>query len=81
MKLITRAKEYYRKNKPELTMGGAAAGAVFVVYIIINLIVWNNVSISYAFFFALVSFFLYFIVRRLFSYMPKKKKGVIEKKQ
>ena len=81
MRLVEKIRDYVKKNKSQLTMAGAAAAVVFVAYIVFNLIMWNNANISYALIFALVAFFLYFIVQRLLGYVMTKKEGVIEKKR
>lgn len=76
---IERIKRYLRRNRTELTAALIAAVVVFVVYVMLNLIVWNTVSISYAAIYAVLTIALYFIAHRLLKYIITKKKGVTEK--
>jgi hypothetical protein len=70
--------EWFKKSREELFMAGVAAAVVLVVYVVFNLIVWNNVILSYAFIFALVTFIIYFLARRLMKYVMTRKEGVIK---
>jgi hypothetical protein len=78
--MFARIRDYVKKNQNELTMALVAGVAVFVVYTVINLIVWNTVSLSYAIIYGTVAAVLYFIVQRLLKYLVKRKEGVIEKR-
>lgn len=76
---ISQIREYIKKNQNELTMALVAAVIVSVVYTVVNLIIWNDVSLSYALIYGLVTAVIYFISRRLMKYLVKNKEGVIEK--
>ena len=76
---IGRIREYVKKNQSELTMALVAAVIVSVVYIVVNLILWNDASTGYALAYGLAAFAIYFIARRLMKYLVKNKEGVIEK--
>ena len=73
--------EFFRKRREELFMALVAAGAVLVVYVVVNLIVWNTVNPSYALIFALLAFLLYFVARRLMNYLVTRKEGIIKERK
>jgi hypothetical protein len=78
--MFDRIRDYIRKNHTELTMALGAGVGVFVIYTVVNLIIWNVVSLSYGAFYGLASAALYFIIQRLLKYLVTKKEGVIEKR-
>ena len=78
--MFARIRDYVKKNQNELIMSLSAGVAVFVVYTVVNLIVWNTVSISYSIIYGAVAAVLYFVVQRLLRYLVTKKEGVIEKR-
>jgi hypothetical protein len=53
------------KRKGDLTAALAVAAVIFVMYIVVSLIIWNELSISYALIYAFVLSLMYFIFRRL----------------
>ncbi len=67
--------EYYKKNKEQLTLAGAAALIVFVAYTIFNVILWNTVSISYSLIYGAVAVVIYFIAMRLMRFIKARKEA------
>ena len=71
-------KGYFRKRRAALITGLAAAAAVFVVYVVVSLIVWNTTNLSYGVTYAIAAFFISFVLQRLLGYVVTKKEGVIK---
>ena len=74
-------REYFRKRKEQIMIGLAVTAVVFVLYVVISIIVWNEANLSYAITFALAAAVIYFIVQRLLGYLITKKEGVIEERK
>jgi hypothetical protein len=74
-------REYLIKRKERIIMGLAVAAVVFVLYVVVSLIMWNEANLSYGITFAFTASVLYFIVQRLLGYLVTRKEGVIEERK
>ncbi len=71
--MLKKIRDFIEAKKSELAMGLVAAGGVLIVYVVVNLIVWNDANFSYALVYALTAFVLYYIFRRFLNYFISKK--------
>jgi hypothetical protein len=71
--MLQKIRDYFEAKRGELVMGLVAAGGVLVVYVVVNLIMWNDANFSYAVIYALTAFVLYYILRRFLNYFMAKK--------
>ena len=77
--LRERIRNFIEHKKTELMTMLAITVGVFVVYTVINLIIWNSVSISYAVIYAIVAVVLYFVFIRLYRFIISRKKTIAYK--
>jgi NhaP-type Na+/H+ or K+/H+ antiporter len=67
--------DYFREKKSQLVAGFMVGISVFILYAVVELIMWNTLNVTYALSYAVVAFFVYFVIRRLASFVMTKRKG------